>query len=250
MQKNYFTKGIAWGLCLCLLPQTGMAMHIAEGFLPPAWALSWHLIAWPFIIYSVYYLRKKSKQQLSDKLFMGLAGGFVFVLSALKLPSVAGSSSHLTGIAFGTLLVGSWPMVLIGLIVLLFQALLLAHGGLTTLGANVFSMAIAAPFVSYGLFLLMQKLRVKLPVNIFITAFLGDLITYVVTSGQLALAFPDGSGASGYALSFGKFAGMFAVTQLPLAVVEGILTTITLQYLIRRNTLPQDSLIAKYLRKA
>lgn len=36
-------------------------------------------------------------------------------------------------------------MAVLGTITLLFQALLLAHGGLTTLGANVFSMAIAAP---------------------------------------------------------------------------------------------------------
>ncbi len=39
-------------------------------------------------------------------------------------------------------------MAVLGAIVLVFQALLLAHGGLSTLGANVFSMAIAGPWVS------------------------------------------------------------------------------------------------------
>ncbi len=35
----------------------------------------------------------------------------------------------------------------------------LAHGGLTTLGANTFSMAIAGPFVSYGVYKLSLKLK-------------------------------------------------------------------------------------------
>ena len=48
-------------------------------------------------------------------------------------------------------------MSLLGIIVLLFQALLLAHGGLTTLGANTFSMAIAGPFVSFGIYKLLPK---------------------------------------------------------------------------------------------
>ena len=48
-------------------------------------------------------------------------------------------------------------MSVLGIIVLLFQAILLAHGGLTTLGANTFSMAIFGPFVSYGLFRLLKK---------------------------------------------------------------------------------------------
>ncbi len=48
-------------------------------------------------------------------------------------------------------------MTVVGLIVLLFQALLLAHGGLTTLGANTFSMAIVGPLVSYGIFKLLKK---------------------------------------------------------------------------------------------
>ena len=38
-----------------------------------------------------------------------------------------------------------------GVIVLLFQAILLAHGGITTLGANTFSMAIVGPVCALSL---------------------------------------------------------------------------------------------------
>ena len=59
---------------------------------------------------------------------------------------------------------------------------------------------------------------------IFAAAFLGDLLTYCVTSIQLALAYPSETG--GVAASAVKFLGVFAPTQLPLAVLEGILTVL------------------------
>jgi cobalt/nickel transport system permease protein len=115
-------------------------------------------------------------------------------------------------------------MAPIGLVVLLFQALLLAHGGLTTLGANLFSMAIVGPFVACrGL----PRWRVAAPLARrlrLLAACLADLLTYVTTSVQLAWAFPDPVG--GFAASFAKFAGIFAITQIPLAISEGLLTVL------------------------
>jgi len=46
----------------------------------------------------------------------------------------------------------------------------------------------------------------------------------MVTSVQLALAFPAEVG--GFAASLAKFMGIFAVTQIPLAISEGILTVL------------------------
>ena len=77
-----------------------------------------------------------------------MSGAFIFVISSLKIPSVTGSCSHMTGTGLGAILFGPAAVSVLGLIVLLFQAVLLAHGGLTTIGANTFSMAIAGPLVS------------------------------------------------------------------------------------------------------
>ena len=107
---------------------------------------------------------------------------------------------------------------------LIFQAVLLAHGGLTTLGANTFSMAVAGPLVAFGIYKLCGKLNVNRRVSVFLAAFLGDIFTYCVTSVQLALAYPSEVG--GTAASAVKFLGVFAPTQLPLAVIEGILTVV------------------------
>ena len=132
----------------------------------------------------------------------------------------------MTGTGLGAILFGPSAVSILGLIVLLFQALLLAHGGLTTLGANTFSMAIAGPFVSYGIFQLCKKTKLNHRASIFLAAFFGDLFTYCITSFQLALAYPSAEG--GIMASAVKFLGVFAPTQLPLAIIEGILTVVVM----------------------
>lgn len=201
---------------------TGNAMHIMEGFLPPGWSIAWGVLCIPFVVAGFISIKKKVSESSRMLLILAMCGAFAFILSSLKIPSVTGSCSHPTGVGLGAILFGPTSMSVVGLIVLLFQAILLAHGGLTTLGANAFSMAIAGPFMAYGVYYLVKKITKKTEIAVFFGAFLGDLFTYIVTSGQLALAFPDSGG--GIMVSFVKFMGIFATTQLPLAIIEGLLT--------------------------
>ena len=198
------------------------AMHIMEGFLPASQALFWFAACLPFLAAGVLRIKRIVKEQRKALLLLAMAGAYAFVLSALKIPSVTGSSSHPTGMGLGAILFGPAPMAVLGMIVLLFQALLLAHGGLTTLGANTFSMAVAGPFLSYGIFVLCRKMKLGSLASVFWAACLGDLFTYCVTSFQLAIAYPSAVGGAGASLL--KFLGIFAMTQVPLAVIEGLLT--------------------------
>ncbi|MDU5081055.1 energy-coupling factor ABC transporter permease [uncultured Tissierella sp.] len=217
-------KLLMWGILLTLIitPQLVQAMHIMEGFLPIKWAIIWSILTLPFLVIGFRKVGKGLKEGQDHKMILGLVGGFAFVLSALKIPSVTGSCSHPTGVGLGAILFGPTTMTVIGTIVLLFQALLLAHGGITTLGANSFSMAVVGPLVSYGIYKAMGKEGKNKSLTVFLAAALGDLATYVITSIQLSLAFPDATG--GVAASLAKFLSVFAVTQIPLAIVEGIIT--------------------------
>lgn len=206
-------------------------MHIAEGYLPPLHAAAWGVAAAPFVVWGARAVVKQVRDDPDSKLLLGAAGAFSFVLSALKLPSVTGSCSHPTGTGFGAVLFRPPVMALLGTIVLFFQATLLAHGGLTTLGANVFSMAIAGPWVAYGVYVLTRRIGGGLMPAVFLAAALGDLATYCVTSVQLALAFPDAT--SGVLGAVVKFGAIFAVTQIPLAVSEGLLTVLIVRLLVR-----------------
>lgn len=209
------------------------AMHIMEGFLPVGWAIFWWVVTIPFLIMGMRSVRKVIKENPEAKMMLGLAGAFAFVLSALKIPSVTGSSSHPTGVGLGTILFGPLVMTVLGTIVLLFQSLLLAHGGLTTLGANAFSMAVVGPFIVYAIFKTGMKLNISFSVIVFLAAMFGDLGTYLVTSLQLALAFPSEVG--GVVTSLKKFIGIFAFTQVPLAISEGLLTVLVMNFIRKYN---------------
>ncbi|AYW77540.1 cobalamin biosynthesis protein CbiM [Propionibacterium acidifaciens F0233] len=206
-------------------------MHIAEGVLPPAQCAIWYAAAAPFVIHGAVKVVKEVREHPENKLLLATAGACTFLLSSIKLPSVTGSSSHPTGTGVGAILFKPPVMAFMGVIVLVFQALLLAHGGITTLGANTFSMAIAGPWIGYWVYLLTKRLHGPNALAIFLCMAISDLATYCVTSFQLAFAFPDASsGVVGAAL---KFLGIFAVSQVPLSIMEGFLGILLFRFLVR-----------------
>ena len=222
-EKSIMKLATAFALTFGIVP-SAFAMHIMEGYLPAGYCIAWGAVCVPFLIAGFFSIQKTLKENRKAITVLAMSGAFVFVLSSLKIPSVTGSCSHMTGTGLGAILFGPSAVSILGIIVLIFQAVLLAHGGLTTLGANTFSMAIAGPFVSFGIYRLCKALKVNKMAAVFLAATLGDLFTYCVTSFQLALAYPSEIG--GVTASAVKFLGVFAPTQLPLAVIEGILTTV------------------------
>ena len=204
-------------------------MHIAEGFLPPLHAAGWTLAAAPFVIHGAREVQRVVRDKPEARLLLGASGAFTFVLSAIKLPSVTGSSSHPTGTGLAVILFRPPVMALMGTIVLLFQALLLAHGGITTLGANVFSMAIVGPWVGYAAYRGLQRVKAPFAVSVFVTMALSDWATYLTTSVQLGLAHPDPTG--GVLSATSRFLGVFALTQVPLAIAEGLLGVLVFRVL-------------------
>lgn len=222
-EKRFVAIAAAIALVFGLTPVAN-AMHIMEGYLPAGFCIAWGAICIPFLIAGYMSIRKTLKENPKTITLLAMAGAYVFVLSSLKIPSVTGSCSHMTGTGLGAILFGPTAVSILGIIVLIFQAILLAHGGLTTLGANTFSMAIAGPFVTYGIFVLCKKIKVNKHLGVFLAAAIGDLFTYCVTAFQLAMAYPSESGGVG--VSVVKFLLVFAPTQLPLAIIEGILTVV------------------------
>ena len=223
--------------CMFAVVPAANAMHIMEGFLPVSYCVLWGVVCIPFLVMGFIHVEKQVKEKRQTMMLLALTGAFVFVLSSLKIPSVTGSCSHMTGTGLGAILFGPCITSILGIIVLIFQAILLAHGGVTTLGANCFSMAIAGPLLSYGLYRGLSKTGLNRKISVFIAAFAGDLFTSCVTSVQLALAHPSPTGGFGYALL--KYLGVFAPTQIPLAVIEGLLTVVIV---IGLETYAQDEL--------
>ena len=193
-----------------------------EGYLPLTWCIIWFVVAFIVVAFGIYQIKKIVDETPESKALLAVSGAFMFVLSSLKLPSVTGSCSHPCGNGLGAALFGPAVTAVLATIVLIFQALLLAHGGLTTLGANIVSMGIVGPLVAWIVYKGLTKANVSSTIAVFFAAFLGDLLTYVATSFQLAFAFP----APTFTGALTNFLVIFAVTQVPLAIGEGILTVI------------------------
>ncbi|HFO2531521.1 TPA: cobalt ECF transporter S component CbiM [Yersinia enterocolitica] len=226
-------------ILLTIAPNDVFAMHIMEGFLPPMWALAWWVLFLPCLFMGLVRLKQIVSEDSNQKVLLALCGAFIFVLSALKIPSVTGSCSHPTGVGLAVILFGPVVVAVLGAIVLLFQALLLAHGGLTTLGANGMSMAVIGPVVGYLVWKLACKAGLRRDVGVFLCAMLADLTTYFVTSVQQGLAFPDPQfGVSG---SIIKFMGVFCLTQIPIAIAEGLLTVMIYDQLTKRKLIQAEA---------
>lgn len=170
------------------------AMHISEGILPFNWALVWFAAAAPFVAIGLRRVKEMARDDLSFKPLMGLMAAVVFIISCMPIPvPTAGTCSHPCGTGIAAILVGPFVSVVIAGVALLIQALFLAHGGLSTWGANVVSMGVVGSFAGFFTFRGLRLLRMKLVVAGFAAGLLADWATYLATSVELA------SGISGNA---------------------------------------------------
>ncbi len=198
------------------------AMHVSEGILPLPWAALWFAVALPFVAMGLRRLRAMAREDLSWKPLVGLLAAVVFVISCMPVPvPTAGTCSHPCGTGMTAILVGPFISSLVAAVALLIQALLLAHGGLSTWGANIVSMGVAGPFAGYLAFRSLRFMGAGLAVSAFLAGLLSDWATYLATSAVLASGI---RGDAQFLPLFGKIAVAFIPTQLPLGILEGTMT--------------------------
>ncbi len=208
-------------------------MHISEGILPAKWAGFWFLISLPFLLRGIFTIKRKVRARPEFKPLLGLIGAVVFVISCMPVPiPFAGTCSHPCGTAISAMLIGPIMSIFVAAIALLLQALFLAHGGITTWGADIVSMGIVGSFAGYFAFKIFQKFRAPLFICGFAAGLMADWATYLMTSFELALAL---HGSKPILALFGTIAVAFVPTQLPLGILEGFLTGGMVLFVARRR---------------
>lgn len=199
------------------------AMHVSEGILPVQWAAVWFCLSIPFIALGLRNLRLRKATEPHLGAMVGLVGAGVFVISCMPIPVPnVGTCSHACGTGIAAILIGPTLSVVVASVALALQALFLAHGGLTTLGANVFAMGVAGSFVGYGAFLLAKRLRGSSAIAAFLAGLLSDWATYFVTAFTLAAAL---HGEGSLWTMFWSILVAFVPTQLPLGILEGFVSS-------------------------
>lgn len=202
-------------------------MHIQDGFLVGKWAVGWYGTAAVFMAKGVYDIKKRTGAIMAFKPLLGLISAAVFFISILPVPIPGlGTSSHATGTPMAAILVGPFATTVLTFIALLLQAAFFAHGGFTTLGANTFSMGVVGSFIGYGIFKLGRKVGLSLGLAACIAGIIGDLAVYSTTSFQLAYGGVQ-------KLSVITFMGVYMPSQIPLAILEGLVTGGMVRYIAR-----------------
>jgi cobalt/nickel transport system permease protein len=122
-------------------------MHIPDGYLSPATCAALYAGSAPFW----YVALRRLKRWLSTRLIplISVFAAFSFLVMMLNLPLPGGTTGHALGVAIATIVLGPWASILALSIALLIQALFFGDGGITTLGANCFNMAIVGSLVAY-----------------------------------------------------------------------------------------------------
>ncbi|MCD4843964.1 MAG: energy-coupling factor ABC transporter permease [Methanosarcinales archaeon] len=203
-------------------------MHISDGILSLQWNAIWYVIALIFIAFGIREIKQRTSEDPSYMPLLALMGSAIFVIAVWHIPvPVTGSCSHPIGTPMSAIIIGPFATVILSTIALILH-IFLAHGGITSLGANTFSMGIVGTFVGLGTFLLFRKVGASIWLSAGFAGFIGSVMTYITTAFELAISLnPDSFFQQWIIYSLG-----FIPTQLPLAIAEFIFTAAIVKYIV------------------
>ena len=191
-------------------------MHIIEGYLPLTWCIIWFVLSIIAIGIGIVQLRRLIRDIPEIKKFLAANGIVMFFASFISFPSVQGCPSSVPFNALSGSFLGPAITSVIVAIVLLLQAFLLGYGGLTTLGANIFSMGVVGPLAACVVYHFVNKTNIPSIISVILAVIFANLFTIITTSIQLGLVYGN----------IGMFFVIFLVGQIPLVILDIIITVI------------------------
>ena len=210
-------------------------MHLSEGVLPLSHAAAWGAAAAPFLAVGWRRFSATTRNGTSEeRALLGMAGAVTFAVTLFPIPvPVAGATSHMCATPLMALLLGPSRTVVLAAVTLLLQALFFAHGGLTTLGANIVTLGIVGPWTALACVTVLRAVRVPAVVAVGVACAMADVGVYLADAGILGAAL---AGPQPFGYWFARILLGFAPVQLPLAALEGIMSGLLMRALCRRRT--------------
>ena len=122
-------------------------MHIPDGYLSPSTCATLYVAA----MAGWYAALKRLKHFLLSRVvpLISVFAAFAFVVMMFNLPLPGGTTGHAVGVTIAAIVLGPSGAILSISIALTLQALFFGDGGITTLGANCFNMAIVSSLIAY-----------------------------------------------------------------------------------------------------
>lgn len=211
-------------------------MHIPDNYLSPSTCIILALVSIPVLKMSL----NKAKEELGMKKMSSIAvySAFSFIIMMFNIPLPGGTSGHAVGSALTALIMGPWVSVISTSIALIIQAIFFGDGGIISLGANIFNMAILMPFTAYYTDRILKNFVKKDKFNAFISGYVSLNLAALFTAiefGVQPLLFKDSLGLPlycPYPLSI-SIPAMMIPHLLVVGIVEGIFTMGVLSFLLK-----------------
>ena len=129
-------------------------MHIPDGYLSPSTCAVMYAASAP----CWWAALRRTRRKLFGRTLplLSLFAAFSFVTMMFNLPLPGGTTGHAVGVGIAAIVLGPWASLLAISLALAIQALFFGDGGITTLGANCFNMAIAGSFAAWGIYRLVS----------------------------------------------------------------------------------------------
>lgn len=128
-------------------------MHIPDGYLSPSTCLLTYALVLPF--WWQAFARVKRTLHTAAAPLLALFSALSFVIMMFNLPLPGGTTGHAVGMAIVTIVAGPSAGIVAISMALLIQALFFGDGGITTLGANAFNMAVVGCGVAHLVYTLL-----------------------------------------------------------------------------------------------
>ncbi|MDA8429685.1 MAG: energy-coupling factor ABC transporter permease [Geobacteraceae bacterium] len=212
-------------------------MHISEGILtgPSFWATT---VAGAVVMaWGVRDMKRFVKEQPERKPLLGMAGAFIFLVSLIPIPAYMGTCSHPCGTPLAGILLGPGIGAALSGFALFLQALLFAHGGFSTMGANVLSLGGGGSVGGWLFFKLGRKLGLPLFTAAALGGLMGDVVTYLISGGILGghLAFVAPQPQYSFAGYLAVIMAAYLPVQGPIALGEMVITGIAVRSISRQR---------------
>lgn len=125
-------------------------MHIPDGYLSPSTCATFYA----FSAAGWYSALRRLKRVFATRTIpmVSVFAAFSFIVMMFNVPLPGGTTGHALGVTVAAIVLGPAGSILAVSIALAIQALLFGDGGITTLGANCFNMAIVGSLVAYGVY--------------------------------------------------------------------------------------------------
>ena len=161
-------------------------MHIPDNYLSPASCAVLAFAAAPVVGLSITKVKAQLKENKELAPMLGIAASLSFLLMMFNVPIPGGTTAHAVGGVLLSILIGPYAASLALSVALLLQALLFGDGGILALGANIFNMAIAMPFVGYAVYHFFRKQNHE-TAGVLVGSYVGINVAALLTAIELGI---------------------------------------------------------------